>query len=100
MNIKYFQDTDTLYIEFRPAEVAETRDLDENTLLDIDREGNICGITVEHASDRAGISQVARRQKSLIAAPCWDLPRNRSQYGFAPELRIKNCPLRFRRALH
>ena len=46
MKIEYFQDTDTLYIEFRPAEVAETRDLDENTLLDIDREGNICAITV------------------------------------------------------
>ena len=55
MKIKYFQDTDTLYIEFRTAEVAETRDLDENTLLDIDREGKICGITVEHASDRADI---------------------------------------------
>ena len=55
MKIKYFQDTDTLYIEFRPVEVAETRDLDENTLLDIDREGKMCGITVEHASERAGI---------------------------------------------
>jgi uncharacterized protein YuzE len=49
MKIRYFQDTDTLYIEFRAAQVAETRDLDENTLLDIDDEGNICGITVEHA---------------------------------------------------
>ena len=55
MKIKYFQDTDTLYIEFRATDVAETRDLDENTLLDIDREGQICGITVEHASERAGI---------------------------------------------
>jgi len=55
VKIKYFQDTDTLYIEFRPVEVAETRDLDENTLLDIDREGKMCGITVEHASERAGI---------------------------------------------
>jgi len=49
MKIRYFQDTDTLYIEFRPAKVSETRDLDENTLLDLDPEGNICGITVEHA---------------------------------------------------
>ena len=55
MKIKYFQDTDTLYIEFKTIEVAETRDLDENTLLDIDREGKICGITIEHASDRADI---------------------------------------------
>ncbi|MGH8594479.1 MAG: DUF2283 domain-containing protein [Gammaproteobacteria bacterium] len=53
MKIKYFQDTDTLYIEFRAEAVAETRDLDENTLLDIDAKGNIVAITVEHARDRA-----------------------------------------------
>ncbi len=55
MKIKYFQDTDTLYIEFRAAKVAETKDLDENTLLDVDRDGNICGITIERASERADI---------------------------------------------
>jgi uncharacterized protein YuzE len=52
MKIRYFQDTDTLYIEFRAAQVAETRDLDEETLLDVDAEGNICGITLEHAHNR------------------------------------------------
>ena len=52
MKIRYFQDTDTLYIEFRAAQVAETRDLDEDTLLDVDAEGKICGITVEHAQHR------------------------------------------------
>lgn len=31
MRIRYFEETDTLYIEFKPADVAETRDLDENT---------------------------------------------------------------------
>jgi uncharacterized protein YuzE len=55
MNIKYFQDTDTLYIGFKPADVAESKDLDENTVLDLDQSGNICGITVEHASKRADI---------------------------------------------
>ena len=49
MKIKYFQETDTLHIEFKPADIAETRDLDENTLLDLDREGNICAMTIEHA---------------------------------------------------
>lgn len=52
MRIRYFEETDTLYIEFKPAEVAETRDLDENTVLDLDSRGNICAITVEHARDR------------------------------------------------
>ena len=62
MRIRYFQDTDTLHIEFRPAAVAETRDLDEDTLLDIDGEGSICGITVEHASARAEIPTFSYEQ--------------------------------------
>ena len=62
MRIKYFQDTDTLYIEFRSATVAETKDLDENTLLDLDRDGNICAITVEHATERADIPHFSFEQ--------------------------------------
>ena len=53
MKIKYFQDTDTLYIEFRAADVSETRDLDENTQLDLDKHGNILAMTIEHARERA-----------------------------------------------
>ena len=33
MKVRYFADTDTLLIEFRDSPVAETRDLDENTVL-------------------------------------------------------------------
>lgn len=62
MKIKYFQDTDTLYIEFRDAESAETRDLDENTLLDMDAQGNICAITIEHAQQRADIPHFSYEQ--------------------------------------
>ena len=62
MKIQYFQDTDTLYIEFKGTPVAETRDLDENTLLDVDRDGNICGITVEHASERTDIPRFSYEQ--------------------------------------
>jgi uncharacterized protein YuzE len=50
MRVRYFEDTDTLLIEFRDAPVTETRDLDENTIMDFDAKGNICSITIEHAS--------------------------------------------------
>lgn len=62
MKIRYFQETDTLYIEFRAVEVAGTKDLDEDTLLDLDRDGNICGITIEHASERAEIPKFSYEQ--------------------------------------
>ena len=31
MNVQYFKVTDTLYIEFRPAEIVESRDLDSTS---------------------------------------------------------------------
>ncbi|MDO8678492.1 MAG: DUF2283 domain-containing protein [Acidobacteriota bacterium] len=62
MKTRYFTDTDTLLIEFKDRPVAETRDLDENTVLDVDADGNICSITVEHASKRADIPQFSYEQ--------------------------------------
>lgn len=53
MKLKYFADTDTLYIELRQSNVSETRDLDENTLVEYDEQGNLCAITIEHAKERA-----------------------------------------------
>ena len=58
MKVKYFEDTDTLYIEFREENIAESKDLDENTVLDFDSDGNICAITFEHASQRTDISHL------------------------------------------
>lgn len=58
MKVSYFEDTDTLYIEFRGGDIVESNDLDENTILDVDASGNVCAITFEHASQRADLSHV------------------------------------------
>jgi uncharacterized protein YuzE len=55
MKVSYFEDTDTLYIEFRDSDIAESKDLDENTILDVDAGGNVCAITFEHASERTDV---------------------------------------------
>ena len=62
MKIRYFAETDTLHIEFRDVPIVESRDLDENTLLEIDAQGNISAITVEHAAERTGIPQFSYEQ--------------------------------------
>lgn len=62
MKIRYFQETDTLHIELKPVEAAETRDLDENTLIELDASGNICAITIEHAKERADIPHFSFEQ--------------------------------------
>jgi uncharacterized protein YuzE len=58
VKIRYFKDTDTLYIEFRDVAVTQSRDLDENTLADVDENGEICAITIEHAARRAGAPKI------------------------------------------
>jgi uncharacterized protein YuzE len=54
MRVRYFPETDTLLLELRDVPATETRELDEDTILDVDSDGKICGITIEHASKRAG----------------------------------------------
>ena len=56
MRVRHFEDTDTLFIELKSGTVAETRDLDENVLLDLDMQGHVLAITVEHATTRAELS--------------------------------------------
>ena len=56
MDIKYFKDTDTLYLQLNTYDVAETRDLDENMFVDIDKDGHIVSITIEHAKKINNIS--------------------------------------------
>jgi len=58
MKMKYFNDTDTLCIEFRNEDIDESRDLDENTVLDFDANGNVCALTFEHASARTDMQQI------------------------------------------
>lgn len=62
MKIRYYMVTDTLYIEFKEGEIVETKDLDGNTIIDLDADGNICAMTIEHASARTGIPEFSYEQ--------------------------------------
>ena len=56
MKLKYFDDTDTLLLELAERPVAETRDLNEDTIIDLDKEGNVVSITIEHARKKADVN--------------------------------------------
>ncbi len=59
MKMSYFDDTDTLYIEFKSTDIVDTKDLDENTILDIDSKGDVVAITMEHASKRTDVQHLS-----------------------------------------
>ncbi|AMA08602.1 MULTISPECIES: DUF2283 domain-containing protein [unclassified Picosynechococcus] len=56
MKIQYFQDTDTLYLEFNQNPIVETKDINENTLVDLDQDGKVCAITIEHAQSLTNLN--------------------------------------------
>jgi uncharacterized protein YuzE len=64
MKVQYFSDTDALLMQFRDSPVTETRDLDDDTTLDLDGYGDICAITIEHASQRVGAPEFTYEQVS------------------------------------
>lgn len=59
MKIKYFEDTDTAQMEFSGNTVAETREINENLYIDLDEQGNLVNMTIEHASIQADIRDFA-----------------------------------------
>ena len=59
MKITFFADTDTALIEFSTAAVDETREVSEDIYLDLDGKGNLVSMTVEHAREKANISEVS-----------------------------------------
>ncbi|MCC6169490.1 MAG: DUF2283 domain-containing protein [Caldilineaceae bacterium] len=62
MKIRYFADTDTMYIEFSERPSAETREINENILLDLDADGVLVAITAEHAAGATDLSEVSLQQ--------------------------------------
>ncbi|MDY6825506.1 MAG: DUF2283 domain-containing protein [Thermodesulfobacteriota bacterium] len=64
MRVKYFSDTDTAHVEFTDKDVFETREISENIYIDIDENGNIVNMTIEHAKDNAGLREFSYQEIS------------------------------------
>ncbi len=57
MKVKYFSDTDTALVEFTDNEVAETKEISENIYADLDDQGNLVSMTIEHARKNAKLHE-------------------------------------------
>ena len=67
MKITYFEDTDTLLVYFNNNEIVETKDLNENTLLELDKDGKVVSMTIEHAKEQTEISSFTFNQVPKLA---------------------------------
>lgn len=66
--IRYFTDTDMALIEFSNVAVVETKEISENLYIDLDEWGNLVSMTIEHAKEKAGISEVSFMQMEKTKA--------------------------------
>ncbi len=62
MRIKYFEETDTALIEFGDREIIVTRGISENVYVDLDADGNLVSMTIEHARKNASLNEIAFQQ--------------------------------------
>ena len=67
MKIKYFNDTDTALLEFTGNEIVETREISENVYIDIDEQGNLVNMTIEHARITAQLPDISFQQIDKVA---------------------------------
>lgn len=68
MKIKYFPDTDTALIEFADRMVAETREISEDIYVDIDEDGRLVSMTIEHANTSARIKELSFQEIAQTTA--------------------------------
>lgn len=50
MEISYDKEADAVYIEFRKGDFAKNKKVDDFTIVDLDKDGNILGIELLDAS--------------------------------------------------
>ena len=65
MDIRYFQATDTLLVVFSDRQIAETRDVNEDVLIEFDADGKIVSVTIEHAGEHVDVSNLSYEQISV-----------------------------------
>ena len=65
MRVKYFSDTDTALVEFTDHEAVEAREISENIYVDLDKQGNLVSMTIEHARTNARLNEFSYQEMGL-----------------------------------
>ena len=58
MMLKYYSDTDSLYIDLSEKPSVESREVSEGIVLDYDAQGNLVGIDIDNASKKVQLKQL------------------------------------------
>ena len=65
MKLKYYPDTDSLYLEFKAWPGAETREISDGIHVDLDADGDVVGIDIDRASQRLDLTTLGTQALPL-----------------------------------
>jgi uncharacterized protein YuzE len=58
VKLHYYPETDSLYIDLNSRPSADSREIAEGLVIDFDREGNVVGIDIDHASRKLDLKSL------------------------------------------
>ena len=58
MKLKYYPDTDSLYIDLSGKSSVDSREISEGIVLDYDESGSIVGIDIDNASKKVDLQEL------------------------------------------
>jgi len=58
MKLHYYPETDSLYIELKDTPGTQVREIVEGLVIDLDADGNVVGLDIDHASRKLDVSRV------------------------------------------
>jgi uncharacterized protein YuzE len=58
MKVKYYKDTDSLYIDLSENPSSDSREIAEGVVLDYDAAGNLVGIDIDQASTKVALDKL------------------------------------------
>ena len=65
MKFHYYADTDSLYIELSEQVGADSQEVAPGVVLDFDRDGDLVGIDIDHASKITSLANVEIKGLSI-----------------------------------
>ena len=58
MRLRYYPETDSLYIDLSAKPGVDSREIADGVVVDLDGDGNIVGIDIQHASEKLDLKTV------------------------------------------
>jgi uncharacterized protein YuzE len=66
MKLNYYPDTDSLYIELSEKASADSQEIIEGVVIDVDSEGNLVGIDIDNASEKLSLSELVVKKMPIV----------------------------------